>query len=216
MERDECMEVVRMMFRKKKSIPLRNRERVLCSKREIDTRIARGIEALDRANNHCANCDSKASIALAIAGVILAALLEDNGEGVIFKQIKSYFCLCKGLSFHNVWGIISILLILLGIFMLCLCVLASLGRLSKHENDDSVVYFNRVAGYKSIEDYFDKLRSITDERYWIDLETQVYRVSKIARMKYTCFNMGIIMLLIGIAAICIEIAVIEWICKFLV
>lgn len=216
MEKDECMEVVRMMFRKKKSISSRNRERVLCSKREIDTRIARGVEALDRANNHCANCDSKASIALAIAGVILAALLEDDGECVIFEQIKSDFCLGKGQIFHNALGVISILFVLFGILMLCLCILASIRRFPKHKNDNSVVFFSRVARYKSVEDYFDNLRLITDERYWIDLETQVYRVSKIARKKYILFNIGLIALLIGVSTICVEIAIKEWGCCFYV
>lgn len=177
-----------MIFRKKKEPP-KYRERVLCSKRSINDRTARGVEVLDRANNQCANCDNKASIVLTLVGVMLTALLAEDGNSVYYSYFEKTFVFNERSLFLSipVGCIVGV----------ALCMLRVLLARVECSESGSVVFFADVAKYNSSKDYLDRLREINDEEYWIDLESQVYQVSKLAKRKYRCFNLGMKLLLFG-------------------
>ena len=176
----------------------RNRGKRRRNKRKVDVRISRGVEALDRANNICVNCDNKASVVLAIVGVILAAILSEEGEGVVFKLVKSYLSMNSGFGDVVYRGVTLIALIasIIGVVLIVSVLFAQ----KKNEDIYSVVFFGDVAKFTSHEKYLDRLREMSDREYWIDLETQVYQVSRIAKSKCWRLNFGIIFLLIGVVA----------------
>lgn len=164
----------------------------------LEKRIEHGVQALDRANTLCGNCDNKASFALALIGVLINALMTETGTGIVRTCITNYKETGKGcLSLYSCVGIIAILFILFGIFLFCRVLFANTKHGSQTDIIESVVFFGEVASYASAKDYWDRVQSIPDEEYWADLETQVYWVSKIAVKKFKCFNCGMIAFLLG-------------------
>ena len=145
------------------------------------------------------NCDSKASILLALIGVFLSiAFTSDFLLEGITVELKNIVGLFSGNCSCRVWS--SVLLIaLLGVSAfffvkslqsLFLVLFARLDDSRKEENPS--VSFYKSIGEHSYEEYKQLVRSISCEMLTDDKLRQVYDCSKICTQKFLNYNKGII------------------------
>ena len=152
----------------------------------------------DRVSSWINNCDSKASILLALVGVILSiAFTSDYILGGIGEQVKQVIAFLKCKETICILGSL-VLLIILGfsigflissIRKLLLVLYARLDDSSDKDNP-SVSYYRSIAA-KSFDEYKTLVGEIGDEAFIEDKLHQVYDCSKICTRKFLLYNEGI-------------------------
>ena len=151
------------------------------------------------------NCDSKASILLALVGVILSiAFTSDfhlNGIEGLAKDVVSlikregHFCACASLCILVVLGL-SIGSFVDSIRNLLLVLYARLDDSRDRENPS--ISFYRSIGAKSYDDYKNLVETISDDNFVEDKLRQVYDCSKICTNKFNFYNEGVKSMKIGL------------------
>lgn len=144
------------------------------------------------------NCDSKASILLALIGVFLPiAFTSDFLLEGINEESRNIVGLFSGNCSCRVWGSV-LLILLLGIsvfyFIKALCFLFSVlfARLDsgRKEKDSSVCFFKSIGEY-SFDEYKQIVGSISNDKLIEDKLRQVHDCSKICTQKFLNYNKGI-------------------------
>lgn len=151
------------------------------------------------------NCDSKASILLALVGVVLSiAFTSDtmlNGIGSLTKDVVGLLkgtgdpCACASLFILIVLGL-SIGFFIDSIRNLLLVLYARLD--DSRDKDNPSISFYRSIGAKSYDEYKNLVETISDDSFVEDKLRQVYDCSKICTNKFSCYNEGIKSMKIGL------------------
>lgn len=147
------------------------------------------------------NCDTKASIVLAVVGVLVSiAFANDYILDTISVQMKNIikfwsdgiggFCVVSMIMFLSLGGVF----IFIGI-----CFYNAIKALRANINclDDSVIFFGKIARL-SKDAYFDKVKNITEEEYQQDKLSQIYNCATICNAKFKYYNKSIGALLKGL------------------
>jgi len=154
------------------------------------------------------NCDSKASILLALIGVILSIVFtNDFILGGITERINQVVNVFKEEASNSVCDIIityAILIILVLSIGYLICSLSKMiqvlyARLddSRDKENPSVSYFRSIAA-KSFDDYKSIVDGISKESLVDDKLHQVYDCSCICTRKFTLYNDGVKSMKIGL------------------
>ena len=152
----------------------------------------------DQVSGWINNCDSKASILLALIGVFLPiAFTSDFLQEGITAELKYIVTLFSGNCSCRAWG--SVLLILLlgvsafyfikSLRSLFVVLFARLEDSRKEENPS--VSFYKSIGEHSYEEYKQLVDGISEEQLTEDKLRQVYDCSKICTKKFLNYNQGI-------------------------
>lgn len=151
------------------------------------------------------NCDSKASILLALIGVILSiAFTSDYILGGIEGLAKDVVSLVKGTGNSCACASLFILAVLglsIGFFIdsirnLLLVLYARLDDSRDRENPS--ISFYRSIGAKPYDEYKALIENISDDDFTEDKLRQVYDCSKICTSKFNFYNEGIKSMKIGL------------------
>lgn len=154
------------------------------------------------------NCDSKASILLALMGVILSIVFtSDFILSGITEQIKQVVDLIKGdvsICFCGIVFTFIILIILAFSIGYLICSLSKMiqvlyARLddSRDKDNPSVSFYRSIAA-KSFDEYKSIVNGITNESLVDDKLHQVYDCSCICTRKFTLYNEGVKLMKIGL------------------
>lgn len=147
------------------------------------------------------NCDEKASIVLALVGVILTITLTSDCTKTFIEIIKAN--IKRMLSWDSIFLVaivINLLVILFGIKFLYSALKAKLDYNSFKLDGlakSSVIYFGTIEKHDEYMKYKSFVLNISDEEYLNDLYSQIYINSKIAKEKFYNYNKGISIITIG-------------------
>lgn len=150
---------------------------------------------LDRIVEFINNCDTKASIILALIGVIITIIFSGNVPGNFLqmygnaKELSSF-----GSVLYIVLCIAAVIAVAAGMILLVSVLFARVTGSSK----DSKIYFGDIAENASDENYIEKVKSMTLNMYMEDIARQIYINSKICRKKYHFYNVGLVVGLVGL------------------
>ena len=151
------------------------------------------------------NCDSKASILLALLGVILSiAFTSDKLLGGILILTKDVVRLMKGDGTSCACASLFILVILgiaIGFFIDSIRNILSViyARLddSRNAENPSISYYRSI-GAKSYDEYKQLVEGIDEDAFIEDKLRQVHDCSKICTRKFTSYNDGIASMKVGL------------------
>lgn len=159
----------------------------------------------ERVSSWIDNCDSKASIILALLGVILSiAFTSDFILDGIVEQVKDIVNLCRGCFMPN--GFVSIICIIILIISIVFFIISFKNLInviyarldnSKSEDNPSISFYGSI-GSSSYDDYKKLVKGIKDGNIIDDKLRQVHICSKICLRKFTLYNKGICSLKIGL------------------
>lgn len=159
-------------------------------------------EILDRITFWIENCDSKTSILLGGFGVIFGIILANENA---LKIIKIYRIALMNINFlmliYLILNALSLGLIISG----CLCWITVLfARVDMNEfadrgiKKDSLVFFESIANYKSLNSYKKKLIKCDEKQMDDDLISQIYICSIICQKKFKYYKLGLVLVLVGV------------------
>lgn len=151
------------------------------------------------------NCDSKASILLALIGVILSiAFTSDKLLGGILALTKDVVSLIKGEGTSCACASLFILVVLgiaIGFFVdsirNMLSVLYARMDDSRNAENPSISYYRSI-GAKSYDEYKQLVESIGEDAFIEDKLRQVHDCSKICTRKFSFYNDGIASMKVGL------------------
>lgn len=140
------------------------------------------------------NCDTKASIVIAFAGVLMSiAFTSDYMLNTIKVQVENIFKFWR--DDIGEFSIIStIMFISLGAVLVFMsgCIYNAINALKANINctDDSIIFFGKIAKL-SKEAYVDKVANITDDEYQQDKLSQIHNCATICNTKFKYYNKSI-------------------------
>ena len=167
----------------------------------LNYKIEIATQTLERNIGFIENCDNKASIVLAMIGIVTSIILTNEGLTKIFSIIKT--CIneknLETICYLLVWGA-SILLIIAGIIMLVRMIVAKTSAESILERKcDSLIYFSSICENNDDKSYNRRFYKQSKEALLDDLIEQIYVNAKIADNKYKKYNYGLWFTIIGFA-----------------
>lgn len=150
---------------------------------------------LDRIIGFINNCDTKASIILALIGVIVTVIFSGNMPDK-FLQIygKEKEISSCGSILYIILCLASVIAVVVGMLFLAAVLFARI----TGSNKDSKIYFGDIAENINAESYIEKVKSITVDTYIEDIARQIYINSKICKKKYHFYNTGLVVGLVGL------------------
>ena len=148
------------------------------------------------------NCDTKASIILAFIGILVSiAFTSEYLLGAIetqFNNIITYWRVGFGsFSFLSTMMFISLIGFVSFMGLCCYHAIKSLKANIKCDGD-SIIFFGKIAEYKTKEDYIEHVNNITDEDLEKDKLSQIHNCAIICNNKFKHYNKSIKHLLIGL------------------
>ena len=160
------------------------------------------FNVLDRIIGFVNNCDNKASIMLGIFGAIIAIICTTDGMSEIARifhvvTINKSFC---SIIYLILW-FSSLLVLSFGLYNFISALRAKLdcGDMKSSKLDiDSKIYFGGISKNKSYEQYLLKLRGLTSDDLLNDIISQIYINATICDKKFKCYNLGLMLSIIGL------------------
>jgi hypothetical protein len=139
------------------------------------------------------NCDSKASIILAIIGILLTVICTEMPTYIISARSDKDFNNNAVMGVYIVCVVASVICFITSVILL-ICVLRGRVKSDKY----SIIYFGDISTY-NLESYKIKLRELNKEDFKNYLIDDLYINSKICSRKYKLFNIALVFLICGIA-----------------
>lgn len=158
-----------------------NKERKLIKAEELNV-------ILDRTIGFVQNCDTKASIVLALFGVILTVICASNITNSIVDiadKVKENI---------NGGGCLYILCVMVAAIMVTISVIELLlviGAKIDKTGLDSKIYFKDISENVNCCIYGNKIKELSEESYIDDIIAQIYINAQICAKKYERYNMAI-------------------------
>lgn len=157
-------------------------------------------QALERNLDFISNCDNKASIVLALVGILLTFLLSNDGLESIVRIVRAHSNTSSGRADFLFWLLIlSSLGLLVGISLLVSILLGIRKPMgTKKSKDDSLIFFEGIAS-RTAEGYEKDVQSADEETFLAQLVENLYINAKIAKIKYDRLDWGIIFAFVSFA-----------------
>lgn len=166
---------------------------------EIEDKINVATQTLERNIGFVTNCDNKASIVLTIVGVLLTIILTNDGLKEIFRIVNH--CIeanTIGSKIYLLCFVIATGILILGISKLGNVLVAKVSEKEcEIENRNSKIFFGDIQKNETCESYKKDFRIMKNTDLLDDLIEQIYINARIANLKYTKFNKGFKITLIG-------------------
>ena len=161
-------------------------------KLSVEEKVTFMQDTLARIIGFIQNCDTKASIVLAVIGIAFSSISFSvvSNDGIRERLIGN------GNNWLIFLYIISIGFVLVGIFFLIKVLSAKLGK--DINVDKSMIYFKDIADYATFNEYDDKLEASGYVDILNDLRQEVYENAKICKTKYLTYNKGLKISVIGL------------------
>lgn len=160
------------------------------------------IDILERTLGYIRNCDNKASVALGAYGVILTATLSTGGFSNLLQIARAAVGQRSGLGILYLAALTASAAAIFYGISLIVKVLGVKIDVSTEEGlvDESVMFFGNICqhGYLS---YRKKLASMTEEAFFDDIASQIYRNARICCEKHQNYRRGLNCSLPGMAAL---------------
>ena len=160
------------------------------------------VETLNRTIAFVSNCDNKASIILAVLGVIVTVILSSGDMSLVYSKVIDSE---GGLSIYFLILFSAFLIfaciILYGTWQLVLVLTAKIDcdEYKQVEMDmNSLIFFDHICQKNTYAQYKDRFSNMTDEEYLNDILSQIYINSIIVRNKYRRYSTGLRFSMIGI------------------
>lgn len=160
------------------------------------------FKILDNINMWIGNCDSKASIILAVIGIVTSVTFSSEIIRPLYSIVidsfsKSGWCILVSIL---LW--ISIISMIAGVAFLIMTIIPSLKYSYKVKSKekprfDSVMFFGTV-GDLEFSSYKERVKEITEEQIMDDLFFQITSAAKICKTKFLRMNRGIKCFSIGL------------------
>ena len=155
---------------------------------------------LERVNFWIANCDSKASFALALVGIFLSVFLtSDLTKGCLIRLFKEILK-CNGINIKSIFIIIIILTMGATFFFLIRCIFNLLNTLTAKKNQNiylrqsitanSFLFFDSISN-RVFDGYINGLNNLSESEIINDINSQTYINSKICSAKFSSYNKAI-------------------------
>lgn len=163
--------------------------------KDIEYKIEKATETLERNIRFINDCDNKTSIVLTFFGVLLTIILTNKGFSIIFETICKCFIektFCSILYLFCFLGAIAIMLI--GIYNLWSVLIARTNIKSEHI---SKIFFSGIIRFRNLETYKEKFRKMNRQDFLDELITEIYINADIATKKYKKYNEGLKLSIIG-------------------
>ncbi len=159
---------------------------------DIDYKIQIATETLDRNIDFITNCDNKASIVLAVLGVLLSIIL--SGDGRIKKMLSIVRNCWKLRNFASCLYLFillgGIICTAIGVFRLGLVLKANITeKTGVNNNLTSRIFFSGIIS-KDYSAYHDAFSKMTKEDLLKDLTEEIYINAQIATTKYGRYKWG--------------------------
>jgi len=164
--------------------------------------IGEAKDTLDRTIGFVNICDSKSSIMLGIIGMIFTIIFTSDGL-LEFKRIAKKmleFSNCRDVFLFLV-GFASIALAGVGFGFLIFSLMAKIDCKDYKQNGlnlNSSIYFGNIAASGNFNNYKERFMTTTQDKYLIDLLSQIYLNSCICTKKFERYNRGVIFSICGL------------------
>lgn len=151
-------------------------------------------DTLDRIIGFISNCDTKASVVLAVLGVMLTIIATDSAISKLHLIIKAAASSGTALSvFFLCLLVIAVVAFTFGILPLVSVLIARTGT----SKNDSKIYFTDIASNKNNTTYKEKVLKQLECDAIDDLIAQIYINAVICDKKFKKYNLGLKFTLIG-------------------
>lgn len=159
---------------------------------------------LENINNWINNSDTKASIILALIGVILSILL--TNDMLLNKYVDLFKVVIKDINFSDflyiIFVLISLILLFLGLYRLIKVLIPTL-KAKIDSNKPSHTYFGSISNFSSSIEFKESLKKTTEEELMDDILNQVYINSVICNNKFNNFKNGLKYSFVGLVSVII-------------
>lgn len=171
----------------------------ILDEKAIEYKIEIATQTLERNIGFVTNCDSKASIVLAVFGGLLAIVLTNEGLKKIFCIIESCIETKNFCSISYLLYFVSSMFILgLGMFNLGRVLVAKTSEeISGRKEADSHIFFAGIKKVGDCKNYKQQFCDMSKEELLNDLIEQIYINAEIASFKYNTYNVGLRYTIIG-------------------
>jgi len=144
---------------------------------------------LELVNTWISNMDTKVSFALALIGV-LVGIIFSAGLPNAFSRVKEV----SQVSDINGGDIIAVIMVctlyIISFISILYFMLAIKARVKNLNNAPSIFFFDSI-GKMEVQDYMDKVKSMSEEDIIKDLEEQIHTNSRICSKKADYYNKGV-------------------------
>lgn len=168
---------------------------------DVENKIEVATQTLERNIGFVTNCDNKASIVLTIVGVLLTIILTNDGLKEIFRIVNH--CIESNTTGSKVY--LLCLIIATGVLIFGISKLGNvlIAKVSEKEcgieHRNSKIFFGDIQKNENCESYKKEFCIMKNTDLLDDLIEQIYINAQIANLKYTGFNKGFRVTLIGFA-----------------
>ncbi len=171
----------------------------LLKEEEIEYKIEKATQTLERNIGFISGCDNKTSIILTALGVLLTIILTNDGLNAIFKIINS--CVIEK-TFCNILYLLclisSIVILLFGMYKLGSVLIARTKASAKILNSyNSRIFFSGIIKNDNLEQYKKKFYAMNKEELLDELIIEIYINADIATKKYDNYNSGFKLSIVG-------------------
>jgi hypothetical protein len=143
---------------------------------------------LDRTIGFVENCDTKASIVLALFGVILTVICASNiTNSIVNIADKVKENINGGGCLYILCVMVAVLLVTISIIELLLVIGAKIDKTGL----DSKIYFKDISENVNCCTYGNKIKELSEDSYIDDIITQIYINAQICTKKYERYNVAI-------------------------
>lgn len=143
---------------------------------------------LDRTIGFVENCDTKASIMLALFGVLLTVICTSNVTDSIIEIIDNVATDISGGDYVYIFSsIIAMIFVAASVVELVLVLTAKIDR----SGLDSPIYFKDISENVNCHIYGSKIKMLSEDAYIDDIINQIYVNSQICSKKYERYNLTI-------------------------
>ena len=146
-------------------------------------------QSLEIINTWISNIDSKVSFALALVGVLMGFIFS-QGVPSAFETISKVQKLADLGGAEIIAGLLVSILYLSSLGCILCLVMAIVARTKETGNVTSAFFFGTISAM-TLQDYKNKVGSITDEQLLEEVEEQIHTNSKICTLKSKWYNRGI-------------------------
>lgn len=172
---------------------------ILTNDEEIEYKIEKATQTLDRNIGFINNCDSKTSIVLTALGVLLTIILTNDGLNAIFNIVRS--CINE-ITFCNVLYLIcfaiTLVILFFGMYNLGSVLIARTSTNMKGDNLlNSRIFFSGIIKNGDFEMYKERFYAMNRQELLDELIAEIYINADIATKKYNKYNAGLRLSIIG-------------------
>lgn len=169
---------------------------------DVNEKIERATQTLDRTIGFINTCDNKTSIVLTAIGVLLTIILTNDGFDTILRIMQKCFekkAFCD--IFYFCGFTISLVIMLLGLYDLGSVLIGRTNpKTAGLDLYSSNIFFLGISKKVCFDTYNKSFQKMNSQEFLEELIAEIYINAKIANLKYAKYNKGLKKTVIGFGA----------------